>query len=154
MSGAAPQTAIEYEKFLRDTSWYKHANENSSGELGYLALGIAGETGEFVDEIKKIVRESGFNDREAFGEIMKRPGVVQKLKDELGDVLWYFTRIMDVLDTDIQELQVRNTYKLYERLIENESLQIPVTWPFSDPMISFDNVQDTVQKEEDNVRID
>ncbi len=153
MKGATgPFTNGEYEKFLRDTSWYKHANENSSGELAYLALGLAGETGEFIDEIKKIVRVSGFADREAFGVEMK--GRRKKLIAELGDVLWYFTRIMDVLGTDVQELQVRNTYKLYERLIENESLKEPPEWPFSDPFSNFDAVQEQIQREEDDVHID
>lgn len=144
----ATQTPGEYEKFLKDTSWYKHAGHNDSGELAYLALGLAGETGEFVDQVKKIVRVSGFDNYNEFRRIMAEHGVKAKLIDELGDVLWYMTRIMDVLNVDAYELMVRNTFKLFQRLKDKPEFE-NLEWPFSDPFISWENV-----KEQIDVRVD
>jgi NTP pyrophosphatase (non-canonical NTP hydrolase) len=144
------QTIHQYKQFLRDTSWYKHAHHDNSGEIAYLALGLAGETGEFVDQVKKIVRESGFDNYFAFQRIMNEPGGRERLIEELGDVLWYMTRIMDVLKIDIQDLMVLNTYKLYTRLLELEKIDPKETpWPFTDPFISYENV-----KEQLDVHID
>ncbi len=147
----AAQTAGQYKDFLRDTSWYKHAGHNDSGEVAYLALGLAGETGEFVDQVKKIVRVCGFNNYNEFRRIMEEPEHTGKLIEELGDVLWYMTRIMDVIGVDAQELMVRNTYKLYNRLVELEKIDPETTpWPFTDPFLSYDIVKERI----DHVRVD
>ncbi|KKN65416.1 hypothetical protein LCGC14_0481360 [marine sediment metagenome] len=145
----APQTAEQYMQFLKDTSWYKHAGHNDSGEIAYLALGLAGETGEFVDQVKKIVRVSGFNNYNEFRRILAESGREELLVEELGDVLWYMTRLMDVLNIDIQELMVRNTYKLYARLREKPEFK-DLEWPFTDPFISYENVKERI----DHVCID
>ncbi len=140
----ATQTADQYKQFLRDTSWYKHAGNNDSGEIAYLALGLAGETGEFIDEVKKIVRVCGFNNYNEFRRIMSEPGHMDKLVEELGDTLWYITRIMDVMNIDTQELMIRNTYKLYARLKEKPEFK-DLEWPFTDPLISYENVKEVIE---------
>ncbi len=146
----AAQTAEQYRQFLQDTSWYKHAGHDNSGEIAYLALGLAGETGEFVDQVKKVVRESGFDNYNEFRRIMELDGVKDKLIEELGDVLWYMTRIMDVLKIDIQELMIRNTHKLYGRLKEKPEFE-DLEWPFTDPFISYTAVTEVIAG---NVHID
>ena len=150
-SNVAPQTAGEYKQFLRDTSWYKHAGHNNSGEIAYLALGIAGETGEFVDRVKKVVRESGFDNYSHFRRIMESEEHKDKLVEELGDVFWYMTRIMDVLNVGIDELMIRNTFKLFARLKDKPEF-LDLEWPFTDPFISYDNVREVI--EGDYVHID
>ncbi len=144
----APQTAEQYKQFLRDTAWYKHAGHNDSGEIAYLALGLAGETGEFIDEVKKIVRVCGFNNYNEFRRIMAEPKHAGKLVEELGDTLWYMTRIMDVLNIDMQELMIRNTFKLYARLKEKPEFK-DLEWPFTDPFLSYENVKERI-----DVRVD
>lgn len=74
--------------------------------LPYLVLGLNGEAGEVADMLKKMLR----ND-----EPLARNPNDAKLKEELGDVLWYVARIaaekgwslQDVADTNIAKLKAR-----------------------------------------------
>ncbi len=121
----------EYRNFLRDTSWYTHSHEHNAAELAYLCLGLAGESGEFIDVVKKVVREVGFTDDESFQVHMQLSGVRGKLISELGDVLWYLTRIADFLNLTLEELMISNTHKLYQRLLEKGKINEKDTpWPF------------------------
>lgn len=130
------KTPIEtrYGNFQNDTSWYKHANEQNAGELVYLVLGLVGEAGEFADAVKKIVRECGVTNVDAFDQILLREGVRNKLIDELGDTLWYMNKIMMFLGISQAELMTVNTLKLYERLsARNKSNLTELEWPFDVP---------------------
>ncbi len=135
-------TVNEYRKFLNDTSWYTHTNEHNAPELMYLTLGLAGESGEFADAVKKIIRVCGAHDDASFAELMLgEDGGRDKLLDELGDVGWYLIKILDFLDMSIEELMVMNTYKLYTRLIKRGQFTAKeMPWPFTDPELSYDNV--------------
>jgi NTP pyrophosphatase (non-canonical NTP hydrolase) len=101
----------EYLDFLRTTKWYKHANMNDSGELAYLSLGLAGESGEFTDLTKKICRDYGYSTHIA--DIS--PAIRGRLRDELGDVLWYLTQLCDYLGVSLDELMDINMNKLKAR---------------------------------------
>lgn len=69
-------------------------------------LGLVGESGEFADKIKKIMRDKRgeFTDEER----------MEALK-ELGDVLWYIAEISAYLDTPMSELAKMNLDKLASR---------------------------------------
>lgn len=69
----------------------------------YLALGLGGEAGEVLNEIKKLYRDK--DDAEAR----------RKVKEEMGDLLWYLVRLCDELDFDILEILDMNVKKLKER---------------------------------------
>lgn len=138
----AAQISEQYRKFLNDTSWYTHTNEHNAPELMYLTLGLAGESGEFADAVKKIIRVSGTHDDASFAELMQVDGGEEKLLEELGDVLWYLTKLADFLGVSINDLMVRNTYKLYTRLIERGQFTAEnMPWPFSHSRYSYYNVQ-------------
>ena len=124
----------QYANFCEDTSWYMHTGEKNAPELAYLILGLVGEAGEFADAFKKVIRDEGFNDVDAFNMHLEVDGKRANLVNELGDVLWYLTRIADFLDLDLNALMVINTYKLYNRLVEKGRL-IPseTPWPFEAP---------------------
>jgi NTP pyrophosphatase (non-canonical NTP hydrolase) len=64
-------------------------------------LGLAGETGEFADAVKKQIRDG-----------VTTP---MKLIDELGDVLWYLTFLSGQLGYSIEELATTNYEKLHKR---------------------------------------
>ena len=131
----------EYKRFVLSSSFDPHHLEGNNAELAYLALGLAGETGEFVDEVKKCVRESGY----AVG-LMAEFGDTphyEKLVDELGDVLWYIERLMHVLEVTRKEVAVRNTYKLHTRYPEYK-------WPFTDPFMTQINVKELIDGEDDD----
>ena len=66
------------------------------------ALGLAGETGEVVDIIKKYIFHSH-----------NLPAV--KLRDELGDVLWYLTVLGEACGLDLENIMEHNIKKLRDR---------------------------------------
>ena len=73
----------------------------------YPTLGLVNEAGEVAGKIKKIFRD--------------KEGVISEddraaLKDELGDVLWYFAQICTELDLSLEEVAEQNITKLFDRL--------------------------------------
>lgn len=74
--------------------------------LAYYALGLAGESGETVDKIKKIFRnEAGILTDEN----------CQVLALELGDILWYIARISNVVGYSLSAVAMKNIAKLQAR---------------------------------------
>jgi NTP pyrophosphatase (non-canonical NTP hydrolase) len=97
-------TADEYAAFTDTTDIYP-------GAAWYYALGLAGETGEAVDKLKKLYRDKSFGDTGAMS-----PEDRQALLLELGDVLWYLTRIARiVLKGSLVEVMEANAEKLISR---------------------------------------
>lgn len=80
---------------------YAGANDPLS-KLTLGALGLAGETGEVVDLIKKHVFQGHAIDQE-------------QLRDELGDVLWYFMLICHTVGCSLEEVMICNVEKLQRR---------------------------------------
>ena len=72
----------------------------------YSALGLAGETGEVVEKIKKIIRNQQ-------GEIMESDrDLIQR---ELGDVLWYLADLADLFLLSLDDIAQTNLEKLEDR---------------------------------------
>src|SRR5215469_14883580 len=72
--------------------------------FGLCGLGLAGETGEVADMLKKhLYHRNG------------KPLDVNKLKDELGDVMWYFFVLLDTVGLSFEEVLEANVAKLLER---------------------------------------
>ena len=73
----------------------------------YPALGLAGEAGEVVEKIKKLMRDTDakiLTDEQKF-EIAK----------ELGDVLWYVANLAADLEFGLEEIAEMNVLKLRGR---------------------------------------
>ena len=70
------------------------------------ALGLTGEAGELADKIKKAYRD----DNGVFNQ-EKRDAIAK----ELGDVLWYVTRLGATLGFSLEEIAQRNIEKLADR---------------------------------------
>jgi NTP pyrophosphatase (non-canonical NTP hydrolase) len=98
----------EYVENTMVTAVYPGAGEGNEQELAYLALGLAGETGEAVDCIKKIFRDP---DNEARVLVLK-----DKLFYELGDVMWYWARLCSATGVDPGHVLEMNYQKLLSRL--------------------------------------
>jgi NTP pyrophosphatase (non-canonical NTP hydrolase) len=92
----------DYQSEASQTALYPRRMSN----LEYPTLGLAGEAGEVANIVKKIQRDHGgvLND-ETRG----------KLKDELGDVLWYISACADELGLTLQEIAEYNVNKLAKR---------------------------------------
>jgi NTP pyrophosphatase (non-canonical NTP hydrolase) len=92
----------EYQSEAGKTALYPRRLEN----LEYPTLGLAGEAGEVANIVKKIQRDHG--------GVMNEE-IRSKLKDELGDVLWYISACADELDLTLDEIAVYNVNKLAKR---------------------------------------
>ncbi len=92
----------EYQDAASVTALYPNRLNN----LEYPTLGLAGEAGEVANIVKKIQRDFG-------GEITDE--IRAKLKDELGDVLWYISACADELNLTLLEIAEFNVEKLAKR---------------------------------------
>ena len=92
----------EYQSEASQTALYP----KRFGNLEYPTLGLAGEAGEVANIVKKIQRDHG-------GVINAE--IRDKLKDELGDVLWYISACADELGLTLTEIAEFNLQKLAKR---------------------------------------
>ncbi len=92
-----------YKEFTRRTAQYP-----KKVEMEYLMLGLANEVGEVLGKYKKYLR----------GDKVIQQDFEKALVDEMGDVLWYFVRICDMLDVTLYEVMARNINKLSKRVVE------------------------------------
>jgi NTP pyrophosphatase (non-canonical NTP hydrolase) len=92
----------EYQKESRKTAIYPNQGKN----FIYPTLGLAGESGEVADKIKKVIRDKkGKLDKETIEEIEK----------ELGDVLWYLAQLASELGLSFENVAKKNLEKLFSR---------------------------------------
>lgn len=87
----------EYQEFVKTMKVYpeKHA-------VVYPALGLAGESGEIAEKVKKWLRGDKELDKQA-------------LLMELGDPLWYIASLADDLGFTLQDVVDANVAKLASR---------------------------------------
>ncbi len=97
----------EYQKESRKTVLYTEDNANCGSPLVYVALGIAGESGEVIEKIKKLMR----NQKGIITDDFRRD--IQK---ELGDVLWYIAQMATELNLNFNDIAKANLEKLTSRL--------------------------------------
>jgi len=91
-----------YMDFTRRTAKYPKRREKE-----YLMIGLMNEAGEVGGAYKKEIRDRVDN--------------TELIIDELGDVLWYLTRLCDVYGVEISELMVNNMDKLFNRMTKEET---------------------------------
>jgi NTP pyrophosphatase (non-canonical NTP hydrolase) len=93
----------EYQNESKKTAIYPEVGKR----FVYPALGLAGESGEVVEKVKKIFRDkNGIADVES----------IEMIKKELGDVLWYLSQLATELGISLDEVAVNNIAKLSSRL--------------------------------------
>ncbi len=95
-------TFEEYQKLSRKTAIYPNAGNN----FIYPTLGLAGETGEVAEKIKRVLRDkNGIVNEQTKAEISK----------ELGDVLWYLAQLAAELNLSLDDIASANIEKLSSR---------------------------------------
>lgn len=93
---------------ISDADLYQTQRAEDNGVIDFadarvlFALGLAGETGEVVDYLKKVIGHGKELDRE-------------KLTDELGDVLWYLSQLAHIHGITLSEIMRHNTGKIQVR---------------------------------------
>lgn len=75
--------------------------------LDYLMIALPGEVGELCNIYKKIIRDNPPPE--------KREAMMNQMRDELGDVLFYVAAIADVLGPDLEGINALNAEKLATR---------------------------------------
>jgi len=79
--------------------------DNAETRVELACFGLAGETGEVIDLIKKVKFHGRFYSED-------------DLVKELGDVFWYFTLLLDTLSIPLEVVMEENIRKLVERYPE------------------------------------
>lgn len=97
----------EYQKKSRKTALYPDVGKNYI----YPTIGLAGETGEVSEKIKKVIRDKGGKIDDETREMIKK---------ELGDVLWYVSQLASELGLSLDDIAEKNIEKLYSRLERGE----------------------------------
>ena len=92
-------------EWTAETAQYPGAGENNLKELSYLCLGLAGETGEAVDCIKKCVRLASHDHAK-----------MEQFEEELGDVMWYWASLCRARGIDAEVLLEDVVDKLESRV--------------------------------------
>lgn len=90
-------TFNDYQTTAKATAVY-----NRDHAIVYPALGLAGESGEVAEKVKKWLRGDKDLDREG-------------LLKELGDVLWYLAALSGDLGYTLEEVATANVNKLLDR---------------------------------------
>lgn len=98
----------EYQRRAKKTDSYTPREEKKifGNLLAYPAFGLAGETGEFIDKIKKVFRDH----RGALTTSMKHDLLL-----ELGDILWYIAKMARTLGYTLDEVATTNLKKIHSR---------------------------------------
>ncbi len=95
-------TFSEYQSRSAATAVYPGIGKN----LAYPTLGLAGESGEVAEKVKKVIRDQG-------GEVTDETR--KALRKELGDVLWYVAALCRELEIDLGDVARENLEKLLSR---------------------------------------
>ena len=90
-----------YMEFTRKTAKYPKRREKE-----YLMIGLMNEAGEVGGAYKKEIRDRVNNE--------------DLIIDEMGDVLWYLTKLCDVYNVKISELMTNNMDKLFNRMTKEQ----------------------------------
>ena len=76
--------------------------EDDMGKMVHMAMGVAGEAGELIDAVKK-------------HWIYGKPLDLENVKEELGDLLFYATKIANLCGLTWDEIEAHNVEKLKKR---------------------------------------
>lgn len=105
-TGPAGYTMNDYQEDALRTA----AENPDREEIAGLTLGLAGESGEVADHVKKWLIQGHHLDP-------------VKIKDELGDVLWYIAVLARALSIPLGDIAAYNTEKLKARYPEGFSTE-------------------------------
>ena len=83
--------ALGKESLTRSRAWFPDAYRTPEDALLHVGMGIAGEAGEVIDEIKKM---------HARGTLLTDPARIENLKGEMCDLLIYLVSLGRMIDID------------------------------------------------------
>ena len=93
---------------------FQQESSQQDWDIDYLSIGLAGEVGELLNEIKKSKRD----DNNTLTETR-----INNIEKELGDILWYYIGITRKLGLNLNNIMETNIIKLQNNTnIFNENL--------------------------------
>ena len=100
----------EYQNIVIQFDTARLAIDEKARYDGYMekTLGLAGETGEVLEKIKKMIRDKD-------GVFHATSEDIAELKKELGDVLWYLSAIAFYNGIELEDVAAVNIEKLLDR---------------------------------------
>jgi NTP pyrophosphatase (non-canonical NTP hydrolase) len=96
----------EYQENAHKTAIYPQEH------FEYPVIGLAGEVGELCNQVKKIIRDDGTLEKAMQGTRK------EKIRDEIGDILWYLAECCTKFDLDMETIAAQNLEKLQKRADE------------------------------------
>lgn len=96
---------MEFKEY-QEKAWSTAIYPNKTNNIYYPTLGLAGETGEVCEKIKKIMRDDN-------GVVS--PEKKELLKKELGDIMWYIAALSTELGIEMDDVAKTNIDKLFSR---------------------------------------
>ena len=101
-----------YQQLASQTALYtKITKKHKIPNFLYPALGLAGESGEVLEKIKKLLRDANLEITDEFRETLKK---------ELGDVLWYLSELARQFGISLEDVAKTNIEKLKDRQKRNK----------------------------------
>lgn len=97
-----------YQRDTKLTAIYPQHGTGDNDAITYVVLGAAGEAGELANTWKKALRDGD-------SALAK-----EKLRYELGDVLWYVSQLATELGMSLEQVAQCNLDKLYDRKVRNQ----------------------------------
>ncbi len=98
----ATRAAITEQEYMLEVMRTYAGSDTTIDKLTLSALGLAGESGEVADAIKRVLYQGHHLD-------------LMSLVGELGDILWYLILACDALDCTLEDVMQVNVAKLRER---------------------------------------
>lgn len=95
----------DFQETSASTAHWRDGQDEQYKQM-YLCLGLAGETGELIEKVKKMIR----NDDGVLSDETRK-----LIKLEVGDVLWYLSQLSRELDISFQDAAQANIEKLADR---------------------------------------
>jgi NTP pyrophosphatase (non-canonical NTP hydrolase) len=119
----SPHFFDRYQEFTRTTAVFPGAGQPGFNSAAYLAFGLTGEAGETAEKLKKRYRLGGVNAflpgsvvvYEKTGEVETYEQFRDKVRAELGDVLWYVAGLADHFGLRLSDVAGSNVEKLSSR---------------------------------------
>jgi len=105
VNGVTSPISNSLELFLQHLECEVYMQKINFPKMDMACSGIAGEAGEINDLWKKIKYHG-----KPWNEDNRN-----KMIDEVGDMFWYLTHLMEVLDVEVEEVLDRNVKKLESR---------------------------------------
>lgn len=100
----------DYQRLAARTS---RGSEVTDLRMAVACMGLAGESGELIDLLKKHIGHGHPLDRD-------------KVKDELGDILWYAAEIATIFGLQLDDVALHNVSKLARRYPQGFSTEASI----------------------------